>query len=242
MDYYDAYNRVFMENERFGRVKKYATTFMILSILAPIIGFTIVSELGEINIFNGLGSIRYSWIIYFFAVFPITCLIFGIYFARKRRACVRFFIIPIISLVFITAFGSMRFMRQINTGTDGIVKIEEKFSIDLPDDLDALTDIGFDGETIIYAKVLNSSQKEQFESTLAEHPLWKDSLNNAMKLTFPFSVDHLLESSDYFIYYNETSGLYNTFQEEGTYTLTIIGYNVSLGRIIIVTDYEIKDE
>jgi hypothetical protein len=226
-----------------NRKKKIDTIRIIANILfgfsiaSPILAFWIASEVGESEIFGVIGTVRYSWVMYFFALIPLGCFVLGIILKANGAKYVKHFVVSIICTVLILIFGSYRFVFPMSYELDGIKAIEEQVGVDLPDELKAATN-EFDECTMIFAKVLDKNEKAEFEKELKENSLWASELSGSLMATIPSFVDYEFDGCDYFVYYNVTSGEYNSYQAEGTYEFAVIGYDIELGRIVILHECE----
>lgn len=208
----------------------------VLSICSIWVSFWFALFIGEVDIFTMRGMIRYSWVIYFFIAIPLASLGFGIYQKKIGKVYRKNFVIAFICIPILVIFGSFKFIFPSDDyRSENVANVEYECGIDLPSNIEALT--YYDSNyTMIYAKVLDKNEKVAFEQLIKDDPVWVESLSGVLEATIPDFVNYEFVECDWFVYYNKTNGEYNSFIAEGEYKFSLIGYDIELGRIVILHD------
>ena len=235
------FEQVLERNLKLLKLKTVAKILCGLSIAAPLIGFWLAAIIGDPIIFGVLGILRYSWIVYLFAVIPIACLGLGIFLKANGLVFFRAFNVPIICIVVILVLGSFGFVFPASYELDSIEAVEEKTGVDFPSNLKAITDER-ENYTVIYAKILDKAEKAEFEKSLDKDSVWEESLGKPLKDTIPGEMLFIITDCDYHVYFNATLGKFNFINNDGLNDIVLIGYEIQNGRFIILTDFVFKDK
>ena len=206
------------------------------------ISFTICIFVGEVEVFDVAGMIRYIWIMLLFIPIPLFSFLLGLYLRKNKRLEFRTMIfVSIICLILLSIIGSYRFIFSdiIYYDDSNIEIIEQKLSIDLPSNLE-ITNEKYDDYVLIHAQIKDIEEKKLFENRLLCNEYWYDYINSTIKGELP-SSQHTLQHCDYYLIFNETTNsfTYDSFVE-GQYDLIIIGYDINKSRFIIISDYVIN--
>lgn len=210
-----------------------------LTILSPIVSFSLASIIGEVEIFGTAGIIRYSWIIWLFIPLCILSFIVGKKLKQYKQKYKKNFIVAFICLPLLIIFGSYRFLfTNISYDTNNIYMIENKINLELPTEIKIATET-FDSYSVSYLKITNESEKNSFEQKIANNELWKIQLNSNIKTLLPIDVQYEITNFNYFVFYNLTNDEYNLYPSNGKYECIFIAYDRESCRMIVVDELKI---
>lgn len=223
--------------------KRIAIISLIVSIISPMIAFSICCDVGEVEIFNIAGAIRYIWI--FFLFIPIVAISFflGLKLKElglkyKQNYVVAFIVIPILVI-----FGSYRwlFSDAISFDKSNIENVESRIVFDLPNELKTAT-MYSDEYVVSYAKILNNQEKEDFKSEIIKNDMWTDNLGTLIENQMPFEIKGDLVSCEYSlcVFFSDDETLVNEYPEKGgLYSCVLVAYDIDLDKLVILNDYSV---
>lgn len=208
----------------------------VLSICSVWLSFFTALLVGEVDIFTIRGMIRYSWVVYFFVIIPLISLGFGVFQKKKGKKYRKNFVIAFVCIPILILLGSFKFAFEPDDyRSENVTAVEYECGVDLPNNVKALTYYKND-YTMIYAKALDKGEKLSFEESIKINSVWTESLSGSLKATIPDFVVYDFIDCDYFVYFNATKGIYNSYYGEGEYSFSVIGYDIELGRIVILNN------
>ncbi len=221
--------------------KKIGNLLFWITLISPMVSFSLTSVIGEANIFGVAGIIRYSWIMWLFIPLGILSILIGLKLKKGKQKYKKNFIIAFICLPLIIIFGSYRFIfcNTISYDTNRVNVIKDIIKLELPEQIKIAT-TKRDSYNISYLKILNNESKVKFEQGLEINQLWKKELSSKIKSLLPFDIQYETGTFDYFVFYNVTNDEYNICPLEGEYESIFIAYDRELKRLIIIDDYIIK--
>lgn len=227
-----------MENER---RKKLGNILFILTLFSPLMAFALATTIGEVEIFGSAGMIKYLWVMWLFIPVGILSILIGLRLKNNFQRYKKNIIIGAICVPIIAIFGSYSFIFASNFSYDAtIVKsIGERTKLDLPDEVKVGTE-NWGDYYISYAKITNAESKKVFDQEIANSLLWQGKLSPKIKMILPSAIQYEVLQFDYFVFYNATNGEYNMFPSDGKYECIFIAYDVSLARLMILSDYKIE--
>lgn len=233
---YNQYKGVFMK-----KVKIFANVIFWLTVISPMIAFSASCLIGEVEVFGVMGIVRYSWVMWLFMPLGILSMFFGAYLKKRNQKYKRYIIVAIICLSLLLIFGSYRFVFSDAScyDTDQITSVEEKIGIDFPDSIKIATE-KFDAYSVSYVKITSAEEKTDFESAILKNPLWKDELGTKITSLLPQNLEYEIIPFDYFVFYNVTSGEYNTYPENGEYECVFVAYDKELQRFIVLNEFVVN--
>ena len=206
-----------------------------LTLFLPGIAFWAACKVGEVDIFSIAGTVRYSWIMWLFIPVGVLSIITGLKLKKDNQRYKKFIVVACICLPLLFIFGSYRFVfaDTISYDANNIEIVEAKTGIDLPNYTKVAT-IDLNYQNITYAKILDESDKDNFEQSIYSNPAWQRGLRTNIKALLP--VDIQMESAifDYFVFYNANTSQYNIYPPVGQYDCVLIAYDFDLGRLLIL--------
>lgn len=229
--------------------KTIGTILFWATLISPMISLVLVCLIGEVGIFGGAGIIRYSWIMWLLIPIGVLSFIIGLILRKNKQSYKKNLVIACICIPLLLIFGSYRFVfNTITYDTNKVSVIENQIKLELPDDVKIATckmdsyiaTNKMDSYNVSYIKIMNDKSKVDFEQELDTNQLWQDELSPTIKSLLPVAVQWDTDTFDYCVFYNMTSGEYNTYPTDGVYECIFIAYNRELHRLIIVDDYKIN--
>ena len=221
-------------------MKKYNALSSILfwaALSSPMFAFITLCSIIDTDVFGLEGAIPYTWIMWLFT--PISFLSITFYFVQKSHGLIfnKNIIIGLISLSLLLVYGSFCLLFRNTSYNKNIIDIiENKTSINIPNDVKIVTCNRID-YTLSYAKVLSDDEKKQFELELVCDPVWRKELGSKIASILPTSVSNDIRTFDYVLFYNVTTGEYNSYPPDGKNEIIVIAYDCSLRRLLIISDY-----
>jgi hypothetical protein len=223
-------------------MKKINVLLLILTVLSLPISFSLCAIVGEVEIFQTLGLVRYIWIMLLFAPIPIGVFAFGIFLKKKKLGYKVNMILPSIVLAFLLVIGSYGFFfSDLVCYSDTYLKqAEQVMDYSLPEDLKVAT-LTEERYTLTYAKICNQEAREQFESgTLKEVP-WKASLPTVIRGSLPMELQLEFMQCDYFLVYNVTANRFDAGPlYDRQWSFILVGYDTATAGFVIVSDYTVE--
>ncbi|MDY3899327.1 MAG: hypothetical protein SOZ32_03870 [Bacilli bacterium] len=225
------------------KIKVLGNVLFWLTLISPMISFSLAGMIGEIEVFGVTGIVRYSWLMLLFIPIGILSIIIGLKLKNNNQKYKKNLIIAFICLPLLIIFGSYRFIfsNTISYNTNKVSIIEDKIGIKLPNKIKVATE-KLDLYNVSYVKIIDNECKESFEQSIKSNSLWKNKLNYEIRGMLPlyFQAQYESENFDYFVFYNITSNEYNTLPSSGEYECIFIAYDCDLQRLIILDDYKIN--
>ena len=98
------------------------------TLISPMLSFSLVSMIGESNIFGVAGIIRYSWVMLLFIPIGILSILIGFKLKNSTQKYKKNFVVSFICLPLLIIFGSYRFIFNsvVSYDVNEISIIEEK--------------------------------------------------------------------------------------------------------------------
>ena len=212
-----------------------------LSIISLLPAFMVCCAVGEVDFFDILGAVRYSWVMWLFIPIGVCSILIAVILKSKNLGYKKNIISGCISITLLFLFGSyfLLFAHVVTYDEKPIIAVEEKASISLPDDIKIASNAkGENKFSITYAKLLNESEKASFEAEISVNSKWSDTLDNRFRGEAPDIISYEAYTFDYFVFYNATLGEYNTFPKAaGSYECVLIAYDKEVGRILIIDEF-----
>lgn len=222
------------------KLKIAGIVFFWLTLLSPMVAFMVACPIGEVDIFEIAGMIRYAWVMWFFALIGIVSIIIGVKLKQGGQRYKKNFIASFICVPLILIFGSYGFIfgGMVSFDTEKINSIEQTTKLELPNDIKMSTEIS-DGYTVSYVKILDRNEKEDFEREIASSKVWTNKMSTKIAGLLPFSYNVKMRVYDYFMFYNVTKNEYNVYPPDGEYKCVLIAYNCSLNKMIILDNFTV---
>ena len=103
-----------------------------MTLISPMISFSLASMIGEAEIFGVAGIIRYSWLMILFIPVGILSILIGLQLKKNKQKYKKNLIVAFISLPLLIIFGSYRFIFNSNISYDinNVLTIEDKIDIE----------------------------------------------------------------------------------------------------------------
>ena len=216
-----------------------------LTLISPCVAFSWAAIIGEAEIFGIGGILRYIWLMLLFIPIGMLSILIGLKLKKENLSYKKNLIIAFICLPLLVIFGSYRFIFQdmfVYDNYDKLLAVEDITGLDLPDQIDAITEKSELYETTC-AKIIDEESIEAFEEEIKNNHLWQSSLHHEIKSLLPMSVQYECVLYDCFVFYNVTTGEYNTgLKKRGEYEPIYIAYDRDLHRLLILDSYEINLE
>ena len=212
-----------------------------LSIISVLPAFMVCCEVGEVDFFDILGAVRYSWVMWLFIPIGVCSILIAVVLKSKNLGYKKNIISGCISIALLFLFGSyfLLFAHVVTYDEKPIMAAEEKAQVSLPDNIKIASHANDDGKFLItYAKLLDESEKASFEAEISNNEKWSGTLDNRFRGEAPDIISYEAYTFDYFVFYNATLGEYNTFPKAaGSYECVLIAYDKEVGRILIIDEF-----
>ncbi len=207
-----------------------------VTLLSPIISFSLASLIGEADAFGVAGIIRYSWIMWIFIPVGVLSLVIGVKFRKSNPMYKKNIIISFICLPLLLLFGSYRFVfNNVSYDVEDVYAVETKAKIDIPEKIKVATNT-FDSYSLSYVRIINKEEATSFKNEILTNQLWENQLNTEIKKLLPENVQYELLSFDYFLFYNLTTDSYNIPPLYGDFEFVFISYDYESQRLILIND------
>ncbi len=218
-----------MEKKRLGNILFWVT------LVSPMLSFSLAGSIGESNIFGVAGIIRYSWVMWLFVPIGILSILVGSKLKNSQQKYKKNFIIAFICLPLLMVFGSYRFIfsDMVSYDINEVLAVETKMDLDMPDNIKVAT-MRFDSYHVSYIKIVDSESKSAFEQEIRTNELWKNELNDAIKGLLPIDIQYESETFEYYMFYNMTSDEYNKFPQNDECECIFVAYDCDGQRLIMV--------
>lgn len=212
----------------------------VFAVAWVIIGCGIASAVGGHDVFGTYSLNRGSWVIYIFSIFPITSIVFGILLAINKEKYKKNIIAGIIGLILCGALGSIKYIEadKIIHDTTYLTDIEATFNIELPDNVEMVSDIENEKPGVVsFIQVKNEQDYLSLLSKIQQDERWTQTKTPIDNSHIPSSFLFDLDSFEYVMVYNHTTNEYNKLPTEaGEYEISFIGVDGDLTRIVSCTN------
>ena len=211
-----------------------------LTLVSPMLAFSLTCAVGEAEIFGVAGIVRYSFVMWFFIPIGVLSVFLGKMLARNGEKYKKNYVIAFICLPILLIFGSFRFIFNTVTYDADILRgVEERTDLDLPDEVKIATH-KFDQCNLSYLKITDEAEAEAFEQELKNNECWQNTLSSKLEGLLPLDIKYEIHGSDFFAFYNLTDGEYNTYPRDGEHVCTFIAYDSEMQRMIIVDSFSVN--
>ena len=221
------------------KVNVFGNILFWLTLISPVVSFSLASVIGEADLFGVAGIIRYSWIMLLFVPFGVLSLLIGKKLKEENQSYKKNFIIAFICLPLLLIFGSYRFIfNSVTYDIEQVEAVEQNTDLELPRQVKIATN-DLDTYKISYLKIVSEEETSKFESELESNSLWKKEIATNIKGLLPYDIQYQLAGFDYFSFYNMTSSQYNEYPKSGEYECIFVAYDLENQRMIILCGYQI---
>ena len=205
------------------------------TLIAPLFSFSLSSIIGEADIFDVAGIIRYSWIMLLFIPIGFLSFVIGVKLKKHNEKYKKNFIIAFICVPLLIIFGSYRFIfsNTVSYDVDTVSIIEAETNIELPDEVKVATN-KFDLYSISFVKIIDDKNRIDFEKEIKNNQLWQSKLRYDIKGFLPFDIQLESDTFEYFLFYNSTDDVYNKLPTSGSCEIIFLAYDSDLQRLIII--------
>lgn len=222
------------------KIKIIANILFWITLVSPMVSFSLASIIGEADIFGVAGIVRYSWVMWFFIPIGILSIIVAGKLKQAKLKYKKNYVVAFICLPLLILFGSYRFIfSDISYDVNRVVTIEQKANLELPNRVKIVTE-KIDSYYVSYLKIINAEEQRNFESEIESNLLWEKELSTKIKSLLPFDIQYELTNFDYFVFYNSTTSEYNEYPTDGQYDCVFVAYDHENKRLIILDDYKIN--
>lgn len=224
------------------RIKFLSTLFFILTIVSTLFAIFLSMNIGEQSFFGPPGTIRYSWVMYFFLPFGFCSLFIGFYLRRKKIRAAKNFIVSFICIPILLIFGSYRFIMNDNLdySPKRMLDIEAETTLPLPHDVKIATWI-YDDYAISYAKILDSNEDAEFRNTFSTNHHWSTNLDGRIQVLIPiYERDLCMFDFEYFSFYNKTTRAFFDYNCSMSFRYSFFAYNSNEKRLMIIDNYYVS--
>lgn len=218
-----------------------ANIIFYMTLISPVVSFSLSCLIGEPSIFGVAGIVRYSWIMWLFIPIGILSIIVALNQKKNNQNYKKNIIIAFVCLPILMLFGSYRLIfSNVSYDTNSILNVEEKTKIELPDNIKVVT-IESESYIEIYAKVIEDESKNDFETKISNNPLWQKELDADILLLLPINVLYEIKTFDYFVFYNVTYDEYNKYSSKEEYKFIYIAYDKEKQRLFVLNSIKNGD-
>ncbi|MGN0811941.1 MAG: hypothetical protein ACI4MQ_00320 [Candidatus Coproplasma sp.] len=224
------------------KIKIIGNIIFWLTLISPIVAFSLMSIIGEADIFGVAGIVRYSWIMWCFIPIGVASIIIAIKLKQSNQRYKKNLIIAYICLPILLIFGSYRliFVNQVFTyNNDAVAIVEQSSGIELPDQIKTAS-YKFDTYNVSYLKITDREEKDRFEDNIETNRMWTIHLGSQIEYLLPYDIQVKLNQFDYFAFYNITTDEYNIYPLNGQYECIFIAYDCEVQRLIVLSEYKIN--
>lgn len=219
------------------KINKFLVIFIIFILL---ISFITACEIGDVDVFGIAGMIRYSWVMYLFI--PIYILIIFYCFKLKKNK-IKYKLklsVSFICVFLLCIFGSYRFIFPQIYDDSYVSVVLEKVNIELPENTKIITE-KYNEYTLSNIKLIDLEEKSNFEDEIKTDDRWYEVISSQLIGALPIFLQYDLHLFDYYLTYEETKGIYGSnFDASGDYSIILLAYNISLSKLMVISDLEIS--
>lgn len=225
-----------------------ANVLFVATILSVPISFYIAGTIGEHEIFGLEGIIRYIWISWLFIPIGIISIFVGRMLKQRNEKYMKNYVAAFVCIPLLLLLGLYRFIPNTsNYDISYVEPIEQKIKFELPEDIKiATTYNAYEQDyNVSYVKIIDDTAKKSFDEKVNLDSKWTKDLNPNIKneqKSWPATLQAEFNNFDYFMFYNESSGTYNSYPEiDGEYKCIFLAYDKDIGRIMIISEYTLKN-
>ena len=220
--------------------KLFGNILFWLTLISPMVSFSLAGAIGEANIFGVAGIVRYSWVMWLFIPVGVLSIIIGLKLKKSNQKYKKNFVIAFVCLSLLVIFGSYRFVfNNVSYDVSKASIVEDKIDLELPDEIKIAT-IKLDSYNISYVKIVNEESKETFEQGLETNQLWQHKLSPEIESLLPLDIQYEAEIFDFFVLYNITSYKCNVYPSKGDHECAFVAYDYEAQRLIILDNYKVN--
>ena len=158
-------------------IRAIAPIILILSVVSFPIAFSLMDRLSEPEIFDLVGTVRYSYILYFFIPVPMVSIILALYLRVKKEPYLLNLILGLVVLPPMLLFGSFQFFMGEDYSDAAVISVAETVDFSLPQDLKTATSYLY-GCGVTQAKIESEEEKASFLASVQESELWAETLKS----------------------------------------------------------------
>ena len=213
-----------------------------LTLISPIVAFSLMSIIGEADIFGVAGIVRYSWIMWCFIPIGVASIIIATKLKQSNLRYKKNYVIAFICLPIIMLFGSYRFIfinKVFTYDINNVSIVEQKSELELPHQV-KIASYKFDTYNVSYLKITDREEKDRFEDKIKTNRLWTTHLGSQIEYLLPYDIQVELNQFDYFAFCNITTDEYNIYPSNGQYECIFIAYDCEWQRLIVLSEYKIN--
>ena len=206
-----------------------------LTLASPIVTFGLASSLGEVEIFEVGGVLRYSFVMWFGIPVALLSLWIGILLKREKEKYKKNIVVALVCIPLLLIFGSFRFIfntvtfdaKQLNESKEiiGFEVPEKSKSVTIPLDDYEYTIVKFSDEGV-----------ERIEKSINTSEHWSTSLSTELRGELLLPVLMQAQSYDKFLFYDYQKGIYNEIPDTKT-KCALFAYDTELQRMLLVCGY-----
>ena len=90
-------------------------------------------------------------------------------------------------------------------------------------------------------KLIDLEEKSNFEDEIKTDDRWYEVISSQLIGALPIFLQYDLHLFDYYLTYEETKGIYGSnFDASGDYSIILLAYNISLSKLMVISDLEIS--
>lgn len=223
------------------KIKKVLCNILFwITLISPMASFCLAGLIGETDIFEVFGIVRYSWIMLLFIPIPVVTLLIANVLRKHNEKYKKHYIVCFICLPLLIIFGSYRFIFHniVSYESSVFINLENGMKINLPSNIKIATGkIG--SYSLGYAKIQDEKEKNEFEQSIIKDNLWESKMSQSVKEVLPIDIQYKLVQFDYFLLYNSTSNEYNTITHEGD-NISFIAYSCEDNRFLFLYDFIVR--
>jgi len=212
-----------------------------VTLISPIVAFSLASVIGEADIFDVVGIVRYSWIMLLFIPIGIFSFLVGIKLKKQNQKYRKNYIIAFICVPLLIIFGSFRFIfaKTISYDVNRVAYIEEITNLELPKQVKIGTTF-LEDYNLSYVKITDKQASKEFEDSLLENSLWVTEIKTNIKGLLPEVIQLETKEFEYFVFYNVINNEYNKYPQIGEYKCVFLAYDVQQNRFIILDGLKVE--
>ena len=222
-----------------GQSKKIKTLLLVLfiltlaSLLFAMISTVIASSHCPIPEFSG--TPEYMWLFFVFLPIPLTSIVLGFIFLRKKYRCKKNIIAGFIIAPLLVIYGAFSFLpSQANHDYSYISKIESTTSISLPDNGYVSYAEEYSNFNSFAMARFDESEVESFVSDISKDSRWKTDYSYIPAKTLSLYYWNLFSDYDYFCVYDKYLSTYNDFTYANNHELILMAYEKDTNLLIII--------
>ncbi len=211
-----------------------------LSFLSIIVAFVIALLKSQSYALGMGGMARYIWVALCFLPLPVAVIVLAYFQRSNRKHCVTLVVVGTLAAIFLLEMGlwPMLLDKDIFSRTN-VTLIEQRTGLTFPEELTVVCN-GNDSFKEINALVAEKD-RENFAQQLMSDERWTNELPEQLLKLSPLALKLVYNNYNNFLFYNETSQLYNDDFSAGSEVIFAC-YNSSNGALYIIYDYALPEE